>query len=182
MLREDIAKLDRLDAETRFLGKQHMMPSHKTTSFRAALIRLDRALIFCFTSPTATGSPCRLHRRSSLRSSCRWAVTGLRALYFRYCYELHIIVKRPASVKRVSFLLREDIAKLDRRRSRFSLTCPERWAMPSHKTTSFRAALIRLDRTLILPFTSSTAMRLPSLPSSCTPSCGSRRKPRARPG
>ncbi|UQT50068.1 relaxase/mobilization nuclease domain-containing protein [Flavonifractor plautii] len=30
-------------------------------------------------------------------------VTGLRALYFRYCYELHIIVKRPASVKRVSF-------------------------------------------------------------------------------
>ena len=41
-------------------------------------------------------------------------ITGLRALYFRYCYELHIIVKRPASVKRVSFLLREDIAKLDR--------------------------------------------------------------------
>lgn len=41
-------------------------------------------------------------------------VTGLRALYFRYCYELHIIVKQPASVKRVSFLLREDIARLDR--------------------------------------------------------------------
>lgn len=41
-------------------------------------------------------------------------ITGLRALYFRYCYELHILVKRPASVKRVSFLLREDIAKLDR--------------------------------------------------------------------
>ena len=40
--------------------------------------------------------------------------TGLRALYFRYCYELHIIVRRPASVKRVSFLLREDIARLDR--------------------------------------------------------------------
>ncbi len=35
------------------------MPSHKTTSFRAALIRVDRALIFCFTAPTATGSPCR---------------------------------------------------------------------------------------------------------------------------
>ena len=44
----------------------------------------------------------------------RRKLTGLRALYFRYCYELHIIVKRPASVKRVSFLLREDIAKLDR--------------------------------------------------------------------
>ena len=40
--------------------------------------------------------------------------TGLRALYLRYCYELHIIVRHPASVKRVSFLLREDVAKLDR--------------------------------------------------------------------
>lgn len=36
---------------------------------------------------------------------------GLRALYLCYCYELHIIVKHPASVKRVSFLLREDVRK-----------------------------------------------------------------------
>lgn len=53
-------------------------------------------------------------RRYRVRGKSRKKVTGLRALYFRYCYELHIIVKRPASVKRVSFLLREDIAKLDR--------------------------------------------------------------------
>lgn len=53
-------------------------------------------------------------RRYRVRGHPRKKVTGLRALYFRYCYELHIIVKRPASVKRVSFLLREDIAKLDR--------------------------------------------------------------------
>jgi len=53
-------------------------------------------------------------RRCRVRGQPRKKVTGLRALYFRYCYELHIIVKRPASVKRVSFLLREDIAKLDR--------------------------------------------------------------------
>lgn len=53
-------------------------------------------------------------RHYHLRGKSRRKVTGLRALYFRYCYELHIIVKRPASVKRVSFLLREDIAKLDR--------------------------------------------------------------------
>lgn len=39
---------------------------------------------------------------------------GLRALYFRYCYELHIIVKHPASVKRVSFLLREDVKRMER--------------------------------------------------------------------
>ena len=53
-------------------------------------------------------------RRYRVRGKPRKKVTGLRALYFRYCYELHIIVKRPAFVKRVSFLLREDIAKLDR--------------------------------------------------------------------
>ena len=35
-------------------------------------------------------------------------------MYFRYCYELHILVKHPTSVKRVSFLLKEDITKLDR--------------------------------------------------------------------
>ncbi len=35
-------------------------------------------------------------------------------LYLRYCYELHIIEKHPASVQRVSFFLREDLAKLDR--------------------------------------------------------------------
>lgn len=53
-------------------------------------------------------------RRYRVQGKPRKKVTGLRALYFRYCYELHIIVKRPTSVKRVSFLLREDIAKLDR--------------------------------------------------------------------
>lgn len=39
--------------------------------------------------------------------------TGLRALYYRYCYELHIIVKHPTSTKRVHFALREDITKLE---------------------------------------------------------------------
>ena len=61
--------------------------------------------------PEAVHRPPRRYR---VRGKPRKKVTGLRALYFRYCYELHIIVKRPASVKRVSFLLREDIAKLDR--------------------------------------------------------------------
>jgi len=35
-------------------------------------------------------------------------------LYLRYCYELHIIEKHPASVQRVSFFVREDLIKLDR--------------------------------------------------------------------
>ena len=40
--------------------------------------------------------------------------TGLHALYLYYCYELHIIVHKPASVKKVSAFLREDVTKLDR--------------------------------------------------------------------
>ena len=35
-------------------------------------------------------------------------------LYLRYCYELHILEKHPASVQRVSFFMREDLIKLDR--------------------------------------------------------------------
>ena len=40
--------------------------------------------------------------------------TGLYALYLYYCYELHIIVHKPTSVKKVSAFLREDVTKLDR--------------------------------------------------------------------
>ena len=39
--------------------------------------------------------------------------TGLYALYLYYCYELHIIVHKPASFKKVSLFLREDVKKLD---------------------------------------------------------------------
>lgn len=38
---------------------------------------------------------------------------GLYAMYLYYCYELHIIIHRPASVKKVSAFLREDVIKLD---------------------------------------------------------------------
>ena len=35
-------------------------------------------------------------------------------LYLRYCYELRILEKYPASVQRVSFFMREDLTRLDR--------------------------------------------------------------------
>ena len=38
---------------------------------------------------------------------------GIAKLYYYYCYELHIIVRYPASVQRVSHFMREDIRKLD---------------------------------------------------------------------
>ena len=41
-------------------------------------------------------------------------LTGLRALYFRYCILLGTIKNKPERVKKVSWLLREDLIKLDR--------------------------------------------------------------------
>ncbi len=38
---------------------------------------------------------------------------GLAALYYHYCYELHIIVLYPASVSRVSHFMREDLRKME---------------------------------------------------------------------
>ena len=40
--------------------------------------------------------------------------TGLYALYLYYCYELHIIVHKSASVRKMSAFLRKDVTKLDR--------------------------------------------------------------------
>ena len=39
---------------------------------------------------------------------------GLTKLYYYYCYELHIIVRYPTSVSRVSHFMREDLLKLER--------------------------------------------------------------------
>ena len=47
-------------------------------------------------------------------SSPKRKLKGLHALYVRYCFELHIIQKFPASVKRVPFTMREDLAQLNK--------------------------------------------------------------------
>ena len=44
----------------------------------------------------------------------RTKAKGIAALYYYYWYELHIIVRFPASVKKVSAAMREDLRKLDR--------------------------------------------------------------------
>lgn len=50
--------------------------------------------------------------RGNLKSARK--ITGFRALYFHYCYLLGIFPRnRPASNKRLHFLLQEDLAKLD---------------------------------------------------------------------
>ena len=41
-------------------------------------------------------------------------VTGLRGLYLRYCFELHIIQRHPASAQKLSGYMRYELARLDR--------------------------------------------------------------------
>ena len=52
-------------------------------------------------------------------------VTGLRALYFHYCYKLKIFRKYPASVKRVSIFMREDLKNMDSMIAQMELLCRE---------------------------------------------------------
>ncbi len=62
----------------------------------------------------ATDQTPRQHYRYRGRYPQHRKITGLHALYLRYCYELRILQKRPASVKRLTLALREDLIKLDK--------------------------------------------------------------------
>lgn len=62
--------------------------------------------------PESTKRPKKYRLTGNLKTSKK--ITGFRALYFHYCYLLGIFPKgRPKSNKRLHFLLREDLAKLD---------------------------------------------------------------------
>ena len=60
--------------------------------------------------------PTITRRAAPVRGSFSSApkVKGLRALYLRYCYALHIIVKHPSATRRVHPALWEDLTKLNR--------------------------------------------------------------------
>ena len=60
--------------------------------------------------------PTITRRAAPIRGSFSSApkLKGLRALYLRYCYELHIIVRHPSAARRVHPALWEDLTKLNR--------------------------------------------------------------------
>ena len=53
-------------------------------------------------------------------------LTGLRVLYYHYCYVLGLLPKKPASNKRMHFLLREDLLKLDSLSAECKLLCAKK--------------------------------------------------------
>ncbi len=67
-----------------------------------------------FPFPEAENEEVREYRRRSPPPPYKKNSSSLHRLYLRYCYELHIIEKHPASTKRLHYFLREDLIKLDR--------------------------------------------------------------------
>lgn len=53
------------------------------------------------------------HYKVTVQTGKSRKIGGLRGLYYRYCFELGILPKRKISMKKLHFLLREDLTKLD---------------------------------------------------------------------
>lgn len=56
----------------------------------------------------------RRYRKYRAEHPPRTKAKGIAALYYYYCYELHILLRFPASVTRLSAAMRQDLRKLDR--------------------------------------------------------------------
>ena len=56
----------------------------------------------------------RRYRKYRTEHPSRTKAKGIAALYYYYCYELHILIRFPASVPRLSAAMRQDLQKLDR--------------------------------------------------------------------
>ena len=78
-------------------------------SIRRRILEQSRAV-----RPLPEPAPRRKHYRVSGNWQSRKKVTGFRALYFHYCYLLGVFPKgKQQNQKRLHFLLREDLIKLD---------------------------------------------------------------------
>lgn len=76
----------------------------------------------------------RIHLLGSLENTRK--ITGFRALYFHYCYLLGIIPKnKPKQNRRLHFLLREDLRKLD------AITAETRLLVQNHIDTAEQLSL-----------------------------------------
>ena len=84
----------------------------RTTRWRASAGEFWSSPERC--APLPEPAPRRKHYRVSGNWQSRKKVTGFRALYFHYCYLLGVFPKQKTqNQKRLHFLLREDLIKLD---------------------------------------------------------------------
>ncbi len=104
------------DISLRPLGKERFVRLVRNFGEDYTLEAIRKRILGQSTPKRPVPDPKPRKRYGKLKGSLKTArkVTGIRALYFHYCYLLGIFPKnKPKSNKRLHFLLKEDLIKLD---------------------------------------------------------------------
>ena len=103
------------DISVRPLGKERFVRLTRNFGDDYSLEGIRRRLLAQRRRTLPLSEPKKLRRRGQLRESLKNTrkITGFQALYFHYCYLLGIYPRRKQNPKRLHFLLREDLLKME---------------------------------------------------------------------
>lgn len=104
------------DISVRPQGKERFVRLMRNFGEEYSIDNIRRRILSQYIPEKPLAEPKRKTRHYRMQGSMKSArkITGFRALYFHYCYKLGIFPKdRPQNRKRLHFLLREDLLKLN---------------------------------------------------------------------
>lgn len=104
------------DISVRPQGKERFVRLMRNFGEEYSIDNIRRRILSQYIPEKPLAEPERKTRHYRMQGSMKSArkITGFRALYFHYCYKLGIFPKdRPQNRKRLHFLLREDLLKLN---------------------------------------------------------------------
>lgn len=104
------------DISVRPQGKERFVRLMRNFGEEYSIENIRRRILSQYIPEKPLAEPERKIRHYRMQGSMKSArkITGFRALYFHYCYKLGIFPKdRPQNRKRLHFLLREDLLKLN---------------------------------------------------------------------
>ena len=104
------------DISVRPQGKERFVRLMRNFGEEYSIENIRRRILSQYIPEKPLAEPERKTRRYRMQGSMKTIrkITGFRALYFHYCYKLGIFPKdRPQNRKRLHFLLREDLLKLN---------------------------------------------------------------------
>lgn len=104
------------DISVRPQGKERFVRLMRNFGEEYSIENIRRRILSQYIPEKPLAEPERKTRRYRMQGSMKTVrkITGFRALYFHYCYKLGIFPKdRPQNRKRLHFLLREDLLKLN---------------------------------------------------------------------
>ncbi|MBQ3517683.1 MAG: relaxase/mobilization nuclease domain-containing protein [Clostridia bacterium] len=104
------------DISVRPQGKERFVRLMRNFGEEYSIENIRRRILLQYIPEKPLAEPERKTRHYRMQGSMKTVrkITGFRALYFHYCYKLGIFPKdRPQNRKRLHFLLREDLLKLN---------------------------------------------------------------------